>query len=275
MIVFPIAKINLGLYVTGKRSDGYHDIESIFYPIGLSDILEVVARKEDHRGNLTIRFSGIPVDGDPDDNLVVKAFNLIRKSVPILSVDVWLHKVIPTGAGLGGGSSDGSSMLVLLNRMFQLGFDQNNLSEMALELGSDCPFFIDPVPCLANGRGERLQPVKVNLDGLYLYLFHPGKGISTSLAYRNVLISKPDEPLDQMTGKPVNTWKENLSNAFEPYAVQQQPTIGEIVGVLNDSGALYSSLTGSGSAVYSLFDREIQVPEKISSFLIWKERLKA
>jgi len=275
MVVFPIAKINLGLYVTGKRSDGYHDIESIFYPIGLSDILEVVDRKEDHRGNLTIRFSGIPVDGDPDDNLVVKAFNLIRKSVPIPSVTVWLHKVIPTGAGLGGGSSDGSAMLVLLNRMFQLGFDQNRLHEMAMDLGSDCPFFVNPVPCLAKGRGEQLQPVKVNLEGFYLYLFHPGKGISTSLAYRNVLISKPDVPLDQMTGNPVNTWKGNLINAFEPYAIEQQSTIGEILSVINDSGALYSSLTGSGSAVFSLFDREIQVPEKIRSFLIWKQRLNA
>ncbi|MFH0761835.1 MAG: 4-(cytidine 5'-diphospho)-2-C-methyl-D-erythritol kinase [Bacteroidota bacterium] len=275
MIVFPIAKINLGLYVTNKRSDGYHDIESIFYPIGLSDILEVVSGREDHRGNVTIRLSGIPVDGNPDDNLVVKAFNLIRKRVPVPSVNVWLHKVIPTGAGLGGGSSDGSAMLVLLNRLFQLGLDQKELIEMALELGSDCPFFVNPVPCLAKGRGEQLQPVKVNLDGFYLYLFHPGRGISTSLAYRNVSIGKPVKPLDQLIDKPVNTWKGNIINAFEPYAIQQQSTDCEIIRVLNESGALFSSLTGSGSAVYGLFDREIKVPEKIGPYLIWKQRLLA
>lgn len=273
MIVFPQAKINLGLYVTGKRSDGYHDIESVFYPIGLADILEVVPRKDNPAKDLAIRFSGIPVDGDPRDNLVVKAFNLIRKTAPLPFVEVWLHKAIPTGAGLGGGSSDGSAMLVLLNRMFRLGLSLIQLREMALELGSDCPFFVDPVPCLARGRGEQLEPVRVGLENMYLYLFHPGTGISTSMAYRHVLISKPDIPLDQLAAQPVPAWKGNLTNAFEPYAIQQQPTIGEITGLLDDSGALFTSLTGSGSAVFGLFDREIQVPEQIRPFLIWKERL--
>ncbi len=273
MIVFPKAKINLGLYVTGKRSDGYHDIESVFYPIGLSDILEVMVSKEADPGTLTIRLSGIPIEGQSDDNLVVKAFNLIRKKFPIPGLEVWLHKVIPTGAGLGGGSSDGSYMLVLLNRMFHLGIDPVTLRGMALELGSDCPFFIDPVPCLARGRGEQLQPVAVNLEGFFLYLFHPQKGISTSMAYRNVIIYKPQKTLNQLIAEPIHTWRENLLNAFEPYARQQLPAIEEIVALLYESGALYCSLTGSGSAVYGIFDREIRIPEKIEPLLIWKQKI--
>jgi 4-diphosphocytidyl-2-C-methyl-D-erythritol kinase len=193
--------------------------------------------------------------------------------VPVPSVKVWLHKVIPAGAGLGGGSSDGSAMLVLLNRLFRLGLNRTELGDMALNLGSDCPFFVNPLPSLAKGRGEQLQPVRVSLTGFYLYLFHPGEGISTSLAYRNVLIHQPAEPLELLIARPLNEWRETITNAFEPYAISQQSAIGRILSVLNDSGTLFSSLTGSGSAVFGLFDREINVPDEIRSCLIWKQRL--
>lgn len=273
MIIFPPAKINLGLYVTSKRSDGYHDIETVFYPIGLTDILEVVPDQPGLSGETAIRFSGLPVAGEPSANLVIKAYEKIHSQRALPPVKIWLHKAIPSGAGLGGGSSDGSAMLLTLNRLFDLRLDDALLREMALELGSDCPFFLDPRASLARGRGEQLRPVGLDLGGLFLYLFHPGIMISTSEAYRQIRINRPADSLDRLISKPVASWRGSITNSFEPYAINRHPVIGKILEFLRNQGALFSSLTGSGSAVFGLFDRKIGIPGHISEYLIWNEQL--
>jgi 4-diphosphocytidyl-2-C-methyl-D-erythritol kinase len=273
MVVFPGAKINIGLYVTNRRNDGYHDIETFFYPIGFSDILEVVPNGEAKPGNIEIALSGLPVEGDSANNLVVKAYRLMNQKIPVPSVKVFLHKCIPTGAGLGGGSSDGASMLLVLNNLFDLNLSYCDLFSLASDLGSDCPFFLDPVPSFARGRGEVLVQSDVSLKGLMLLLFHPAKGISTQAAYRHVEVSRPVETIEKLTSSPVILWPELVQNVFEPYSFDQQPVIKQLKDGLYQSGALYASMTGSGSAVYGLFDREPEIPESLSEYLIWKERI--
>ena len=273
MIFFPPAKINIGLYVTHKRSDGYHDIESVFYPIGLRDVLEVIPHPSGLADQPEMTCSGIPVAGEADSNLVVRAYHLIRARREVPAVKIWLHKRIPLGAGLGGGSSDGTAMLMLLDQLFSLKIGREEMREMALQLGSDCPFFLNPAASLAQGRGEQLTPISLDLGGFYLYLFHSGEGISTAHAYRNVRIGLPAEPLEGLLRRGVGEWKGWVENRFEPFAINQQPVIGHILECLNRQGALFSSLTGSGSAVYGLFDRETEPAPEIRPFLIWKEKL--
>ncbi len=273
MILFPHAKINIGLYVIGKRSDGYHDIETLFYPIGLSDILEVLPDSSIPPGSVALQMSGIRVEGETDTNLVSRAYQLIRRNCDIPPVRVWLHKQIPTGAGLGGGSSDGACMLRALNELFSLDISDSGLQAMALELGSDCPFFLNPVPSIASGRGERLQPVKVHLSGLQLCLFQPSGGISTAKAYSHVTTGNFSGNLGKLCSLPVESWKGELRNAFEPYAISQIPEIGDIIGTLYKKGAIYCSLTGSGSAVYGLFNGDFAIPAELAPYFIWKEFL--
>lgn len=271
MVVFPAAKINLGLYVTDKREDGYHNIQTLFYPIGLSDILEVVRDTGGRSGRIDLSLSGLPVEGSSDTNLIVRAYHLLNAQVGLPGVKVYLHKCIPTGAGLGGGSSDGASMLKLLNEIFQLNLSGSDLFDLALQLGSDCPFFLDPVPSFARGRGEELVPADVSLGGKQILLFHPGTGISTGGAYRHVQVNKPAADIEEIVNLPVNAWKDNIMNAFESYAFKQQPVIEYIKKKLYDSGAFYASMTGSGSAVFGLFGREAEIPSEISEYFIWKE----
>jgi len=272
MVVFPIAKINLGLYVTGRREDGYHDIETLFYPIGLSDILEVVPDPDALPGVINLSLSGLTVEGSADTNLVVKAYRLLCERQVLPGIRAYLHKCIPTGAGLGGGSSDGASMLLVLNTMFDLNLSDCDLSDLALKLGSDCPFFLEPLPSFARGRGEELMTAGLSFRGMHLYLFHPGTGISTGDAYAHVSVSKPGTPIEEMEKLPVSGWKEVFQNAFEPYAFHQQPVIQFIKEQLYRCGASYASMTGSGSAVYGLFDREAEIPKAISGYFIWREK---
>lgn len=272
MVVFPVAKINVGLYVTDRRDDGYHNIETLFYPIGFSDILEVVPDRGGRPGDIDLSLSGLKVEGSADDNLVVRAYRLLHERLGLPAVRVFLHKCIPAGAGLGGGSSDGASMLLVLNRMFDLGLSECDLLSLALSLGSDCPFFIHPEPSFAKGRGEELVPADLTLKGFIILLLHPGKGISTGAAYRQVTVAKPGIPIEQLERLPVTGWREVVFNAFEPYAFQQQPLIGHIKEELYRAGAVYAGMTGSGSAVFGFFDRETDVPVGISQYLIWKEK---
>lgn len=272
MVVFPGAKINIGLYVTDRRDDGYHNIETLFYPIGLSDILEVLPALANQPGKISLTLSGIKVGGPADDNLVVKAYRLLNERSGLPGVQAYLHKCIPTGAGLGGGSSDGASMLTALNRLFELNLSYCDLFSLALKLGSDCPFFLDPLPSFAYGRGEELKPAGVSLRGMHMLLFHPGTGINTAVAYGFVRVAKPGVPVQQLEQLPVVGWKEVVQNAFEPYACNEQPVIRHIKEELYRSGAVYASMTGSGSAIYGLFDRETKVPSEIEGYLIWKER---
>ncbi len=252
MISFPKAKINLGLRILKKRPDGFHNIETIFYPVGISDALEFVVSNELIDSDL-LTVSGINISALPENNLVIKTVKKIRESYPLPYLKLHLHKAIPSGAGLGGGSSDAGCLLRSLNRYFSLEIDNDRLREIALELGSDCPFFLDCTPAFATGRGEIFTPIESVLDGLYLVLLNPGTEISTKEAYLNCHPGSPATSLMELINLPVENWKATILNDFEDYAFKKYPIIGEIKSSLYHSGALFSLMSGSGSSVYGIF----------------------
>jgi 4-diphosphocytidyl-2-C-methyl-D-erythritol kinase len=269
MIVFPNSKINIGLRITGKRSDGYHNIETIFYPVGLCDALEFVVPDQQITKDI-INVTGIDTGGEPDDNIVIKALLKLRvkNSFPFLKIH--LHKAIPVGAGLGGGSSDAACLLKIVNRYYGLDIDDRNIKAMALELGSDCPFFIDCIPSLASGRGEIFTPVKDVLSGYYLVIINPGVGINTREAYQNCRTSIPSSSLLQLIELPVTEWKKLIINDFEDYAIKKYPVIGDLKEELYKCDALFSLMSGSGSSVYGIFSDKPDLPEKLRDFVIWE-----
>jgi len=267
MISFPNAKINLGLDVLEKRPDGYHNISSIFYPVReLYDVLEIIPNNSTDD---QYSFSGLSIPGDQSNNLIVKALERIRKDFDIPHLDIYLHKVIPMGAGLGGGSSDGSFMLKMLNDLFSLKLNKRELESFALELGSDCPFFIKNKPVLAEGRGEKMTPVSVNLDGYFIALAFSDVHISTAEAYQNVA-RKSESAISQLIGdKPdFDRWRKEMVNAFEPYALSEYPQLEQVKDYFSERSALYTSMTGSGSAVYGIFEKE-PVNLKLKDFTFW------
>jgi 4-diphosphocytidyl-2-C-methyl-D-erythritol kinase len=272
MIVFPIAKINLGLHITAKRSDGYHNIESIFYPVLLCDALElVVADKQE--GVDYLACTGINTGSDPESNLVTKAARKLRERYFFPYLNIHLHKTIPIGAGLGGGSSDSACLLRAINRIFHLDIPKEELKEISLEIGSDCPFFIDGVPAMATGRGEKLTHVNPVLSGYYLTLLNPGVAISTKEAYQNCSPRKPDSPLEQLISRPVTKWKELIKNDFEDFAFSKHPVIAEIKESLYRAGALFSLMSGSGSSVYGIFREKPVLPDMLKSYVIFERKI--
>jgi 4-diphosphocytidyl-2-C-methyl-D-erythritol kinase len=272
MIVFPNAKINIGLRITGKRPDGFHDIETLFYPLGLCDALEFVISDKQISKDI-FASTGIDTGSSPADNLVIKTILRLRekKSFPFLKIH--LHKAIPVGAGLGGGSSDAACLLKVVNKHFDLGINDHELKAISLHLGSDCPFFIDGVPSLASGRGEILTPVKHLLAGYYLVLINPGIGISTGEAYQNCSQGNPLTSLKQLLERPVIEWKGNILNDFEDFAFKKHPVIGDIKKELYSSGAIFSLMSGSGSSVYGLFSERPELSQKLKEFVIWESRM--
>lgn len=272
MIVFPNAKINLGLRITGKRSDGYHDIETIFYPVGLHDALEFIV-SEESQGRDFLTVSGIKTGADPQDNLVIKAANKIRENFLLPFLKIHLHKAIPVGAGLGGGSSDAAYFLKAVNRFFRLMIDHEKLKSMALEIGSDCPFFLDPSPSLAFGRGEILLPASPVLKGFYMILLNPGIGINTREAYQNCHPEKPALNISALSKHHVKEWRHLIINDFEEYAFSKYPVIREIKDKLYQSGALYSSMSGSGSSVFGIFTDKPKLQDDIENYMIWEGRM--
>jgi 4-diphosphocytidyl-2-C-methyl-D-erythritol kinase len=269
MIFFPNAKINIGLRIIGKRSDGYHNIETIFYPVGLSDALEyIISDNQDESDQLIL--TGINTGGTPENNLVIKSIRKLREIKPFPYLKVHLHKAIPVGAGLGGGSSDAACMLKVLNRHLSLGIDKQVIRSVALELGSDCPFFVDCVPSHASGRGEILTPVNQVLTGYYMVIANPGVGISTSEAYQNCVAEMPDESLVKCFELPVNEWKGRLVNDFEDFAFRKRPVIGELKDEFYRAGAIFSLMSGSGSSVYGIFSGKPKLPGKLTDYLIWE-----
>ncbi|MEO5893235.1 MAG: 4-(cytidine 5'-diphospho)-2-C-methyl-D-erythritol kinase [Ferruginibacter sp.] len=264
MIVFPNCKINLGLIITGKRSDGYHDIASIFYPVPLHDALEIIHSTTLPQPPLPVfTHSGIDIDGAETDNLCIKTWHLLKKDFPRLpSVQVHLHKAVPIGAGLGGGSADAAFTLTALNSKYMLNLSDEQLLSYALQLGSDCPFFILNKPCLATGRGELLQPVDLSLSGYRLVLVNPGIHINTKWAFSQLQIAAagknvpaPDDLLKKTISVPVSQWKDILKNDFENPVMEKYPEIGVIKDTLYGEGALFASMSGSGSTVYGIFDQ--------------------
>jgi 4-diphosphocytidyl-2-C-methyl-D-erythritol kinase len=254
MVFFPNCKINLGLRILRKRGDGYHDLETVFYPLPLRDVLEIVhpAPAADFR----FTSSGLPIPGDPVSNLCVKAWDLLKKDFPDLPpVETFLYKNIPMGAGLGGGSSDGAGMLQLLDAFGGLNLGQEKLLEYAAQLGSDCPFFILNKPCLGRGRGEVLEPLDLDLSPYSFVLVHPGIPVSTALAFSQVTPCIPDQPLKEIFGQPVRTWPAKLVNDFERPFLRQRPELAEIKEKMYAQGALYVSMTGSGSSFFGIFEK--------------------
>jgi 4-diphosphocytidyl-2-C-methyl-D-erythritol kinase len=251
MLTFPNAKINLGLNITSKRGDGFHDIDSCFYPIPLKDALEIFPSE-------ILKFSstGIPIPGNSDDNLVLKAYHLIKADYDIPAIEIILHKNIPMGAGMGGGSADGAFMLSMLNDYFKLKLSNEKLEDYALKLGSDCPFFIENTPKLVGGRGEVFESTSVDLSGYYLALIYPDIHISTAEAYRGV---KPQESKilvkEALENYPIDEWKGILKNDFEEGIFEKYPKLQEIKSRFYTAGAIYASMTGSGSTIFGIFSQ--------------------
>jgi 4-diphosphocytidyl-2-C-methyl-D-erythritol kinase len=253
MITFPNAKINLGLNVVAKRDDGYHNIETIFYPVsGLTDILEIVESDE-----FSFHPTGIPVDSAPENNLCVKAYRILEREYQLPPVSIYLHKIIPLGAGLGGGSSDASFTLTTLNKIFGLNISSGQLKNYASDLGSDCAFFIDNIPSKALGRGELLEPVEVNLSGLHLLLEKPDIHVSTKEAYSSIVPQIPDLSVSDIIKLPIDKWKDLLQNDFEKSIFPIHPAIARIKEKMYDRGAIYSSMSGSGATVFGLFKEKL------------------
>jgi len=269
MIFFPNAKINIGLKITGKRPDGFHDLETVFYPVGLSDALEFVVSGETS-GKDTLKVTGIDTGGEPENNLVIKAITRLRQLSPFPVLNIHLHKAIPVGAGLGGGSSDAANMLKVLNRHFGLNLDHETLKTVSLELGSDCPFFIDCIAAHATGRGEILTPVKPVLKGYYLVLVNPGVGINTGEAFRNCQPAQSKTSLAGLILSPVSEWRDAIVNDFEDYAIKKHPVIGYLREELYRSGAVFSLMSGSGSSVYGIFKNKPELPSRLRGYVIWE-----
>ncbi len=271
MINFPKAKINLGLRVIRKRADGYHDIESVFYPIGLSDALEFKITSEEKADE--IKVTGLPIPESDSENLVLKAIKLMRNRFPLPFLKVHLHKAIPCGGGLGGGSSDGSYMLKSINKFFNYGLSNEELRAISLDIGSDCPFFIDSEPALALDRGENLTPVPPFLEGMYIILLHPHINISTKEAYLHCYPHERRQPLTELVKYRPNDWKNLIVNDFEEYVFRMHPEIGELKKYLYNSGAIFSSMTGSGSAVYGIFGHQPSISRSLQRYLVYQGEL--
>ncbi len=265
MIVFPNAKINIGLHVVSKRADGYHNLETVLYPVPLTDALEMA--ESDRTG---ISFSGLAVDGLPENNLVLKAYYLLKSDFDLPPVRFHLHKVIPSGAGLGGGSSDAAFTLKMLNDFFQLGISDEQLKSYAAKLGSDCPFFIENKPVLATGTGVELSSIKIDISDYKIVVVKPKVSVSTALAYKNVIPSKSAFNLDEISELKVSDWRNHVVNDFERRVFAEFPEIENLKNKMYENGALYASMTGSGSAVYGLFSRlPISFENKIPGCLLF------
>ena len=258
MITFPNAKINLGLNIVEKRPDGYHNLETIFYPINLQDALEVT-RRENNDKEYTLHISGSPLEGEPEDNLVVKAYKLLKKDYPgLLPVDIPMNKHIPAGAGLGGGSSDAACMIKLLNDKFSLGLSTERMEEYAVKLGADCAFFIRNKPVFATGIGNLFEPVELSLKGYHIILIKPDIFVSTRDAFAEIKPVRPAVSLKEIVKQPIETWKSSMKNDFEDSVFKKFPEIAAIKDELYDLGAVYAAMSGSGSSVYGIFEAPIE-----------------
>ena len=253
MLSFPFAKINLGLNVVRKRADGYHDIESVMVPIPLHDALEVIVDEALPGNAISYQRTGLSVPGDLEKDLVVRAIRSLQERSPLPGLKVHLHKVIPMGAGLGGGSSDGTHALLLVDRLLGLALPSLELNAIASSLGSDCPFFLQERPQLAMGRGEVLRPVELNLSGRHLVLVNPGIHVSTAEAYGNM---KPTGHLMDLAAHlsvPLELWSDRFPNTMEQGVAPQHPAINDIKRTLRAQGAVYAAMSGSGSSVFGIF----------------------
>ena len=264
LLEFPNCKINIGLNVISKREDGYHNIETILYPLPWYDILEIIVGNRDSKTNRpdALHLSGITVPGALTDNICLKAAALLRKDFPEISpLTIYLHKTIPAGAGLGGGSSDGAFALLLLDRLFELGLSAPQLAAYALQLGSDCPFFINNTACFATGRGEQMEPVSSDLSEYTIVLINPGIHINTGWAFSQLTPAVPSQNLNELIKQPLTAWRNLIKNDFEEPVLRQYPQIAAVKEMLYAKGALFAAMTGTGSTVYGIFTKD--APKKM------------
>ncbi|MEH0156635.1 4-(cytidine 5'-diphospho)-2-C-methyl-D-erythritol kinase [Limibacter armeniacum] len=255
MIVFPNAKINLGLNIIEKRSDGFHNIESCFYPVGWADALEIIPAEA-----FSFTSSGIDIPGDPASNLCVRAYELLKADFDLPPVKIHLHKVVPIGAGMGGGSSDCAFTFKLLNELFELGLTSVQMQEYAAKLGSDCPFFIDNKPVWVTGRGEVFEAINLDLSGKYIVLAYPNLHVSTGEAYAGITPQIPQLNAKQvLENEPYDLWKDKLKNDFEDSILVKYKQVADLKEYFYLKGAFYASMTGSGSAVFGIFEEDPNV----------------
>ena len=264
MITYPNAKINLGLNITEKRPDGYHNLETVFYPINLQDALEV--KLLEGEGEYALKTAGTPIEGDPDNNLVVKAYRILKQDFPEMkAVDIHMYKHIPTGAGLGGGSADAAFMLKLLNEKFKLQLSTEQLEGYASKLGADCAFFIRNKPVFASGIGNIFEPIELSLKGYYLVLVKPDIFVSTKDAFAHIKPKAPQHSLKEIIHMPIETWRAMMKNDFEESVFCKFPEIAAIKDKLYDMGAVYASMSGSGSSVFGIFREQVEFVDEIFS----------
>lgn len=257
MICFPNAKINLGLNVVSKRTDGYHNIETIFYPIPVKDALEVVPASRP-----LFTQSGIPIDAPKEKNLVIRALNALQARHTIPPLEIHLLKAIPFGAGLGGGSSDAAFLLKMVNELCDLRLSMDELEALAATIGADCPFFVRDTPVFATGTGNVFEPIELSLKGYHLCLVKPDIAVSTPEAYARVTPATPEISLKEIIKRPLTEWCDVMINDFERSVFPSRPEIGHIKEALYGEGAIYAAMSGSGSSVFGLFDAPTRLKEK-------------
>ncbi len=258
MIIFPNAKINIGLNVINRREDGYHNIETVFYPIKINDVLEVIEADE-----LSFESAGLAIPGRVEDNLCLKGYHLLKKDFGLPPVKIFLYKHIPIGAGLGGGSADAAFLIRLLNQKFEIGLDEGQMTGYARQLGADCAFFIQNKPAFALGIGDELEPISLDLAKYKTVLVMPPVQVSTAEAYRGVRPAVPGHSLKELIRLPVAEWKNHVKNDFEESVFKNHPVIRGVKAALYDAGAIYASMSGSGASVFGIFEEkpELEISE--------------
>jgi 4-diphosphocytidyl-2-C-methyl-D-erythritol kinase len=274
MITFPNAKINIGLNIIEKRPDGYHNLESVFYPVQLTDALEVIENKDATAEHVVLTSSGISIPGNSSDNLCYKAYHLIVNDYALPAIKIHLHKHIPIGAGLGGGSADAAFFIKLLNEQFDLGISWGEMHHYARQLGSDCSFFITNKPVFAEGRGDEYESIQLNLSAYYIALIYPCIAVNTGVAYGRVTPAQPVRSLEEdITTLPIEQWKECIHNDFEPSVFSVYPEIKGIKEKLYEQGAVYAAMSGSGSTVFGLFKKETNLKGMFPEAFVWEGKM--
>ena len=273
MLLLPNCKINLGLQVVRKRPDGYHDLQTVFYPIPLRDNLELRELRNSD-APYALQLAGQAIEGNPDDNLIIKVYRQLKEEFDLPALDIYLYKHIPLGAGLGGGSSDAAFMMKGLNEVFELGLSDYEMERRLAGLGADCAFFVQNVPAYATGIGDELTPIPLSLKGMYIVLVKPDVFVSTREAYAGVTPKEPEHDLLKALRRPVTEWRDRVVNDFEPSVFAAHPELAAVKQTLYDMGADYAAMSGSGSTLFGLFSRPVTEARKVfKEHFVWTEHL--
>lgn len=273
MLLLPNCKINLGLQVVRKRPDGYHDLQTVFYPIPLRDNLELRELRNSD-APYALQLAGQAIEGNPDDNLIIKVYRQLKEEFDLPALDIYLYKHIPLGAGLGGGSSDAAFMMKGLNEVFELGLSDYEMERRLAGLGADCAFFVQNVPAYATGIGDELTPIPLSLKGMYIVLVKPDVFVSTREAYAGVTPKEPEHNLLKALRRPVTEWRDRVVNDFEPSVFAAHPELAAVKQTLYDMGADYAAMSGSGSTLFGLFSRPVPEARKVfKEHFVWTEHL--